>query len=494
MLQKISSFRYSDSTSTVSASSSECIFMLWINGLPEELKELLPSAIGRTAMRTYLSARMAWLKDWWGKVGAHHLTFSFVQGQIDTTRPLGLGFPTAEKRTNVQNLLVGFEGAHPMALAKGCSVDRNLELSFEEAEINRTQFMSIDKNHQAKTEATPSVKKTHGSKRDRKNSKRGSQTSSRESSRDPSPTPDLPKCSETKAPPLMGPKTAANPDGKDSTEEPEVTKDLFSLLAQVIKKSNASQERMQDKQLEAQKAMQADQHEFMREMSSAALMTQKAMVGLLSGKPLKQITETGSPAKDGAWEMDKPDRQPRDLNESTESFQFQVLDYEEDEQPPLVDTDFLEKERWDPTTRSDLAIGHFQGLEQCRQEILKVLALQGSTILLPFPVAQGTRLPGVWLPFEAFKDHPLVSNDMWITKQCSSPVWHLGLQGWYVITGLILKRKVDISLDKTLGCYEMKASEQLKKQCIAAKNKAGAKSPPAHSGAGNRMIPGLFLV
>eukprot|EP00961_Rhodomonas_salina_P064556 868641-Rhodomonas_salina.1 len=60
----------------------------------------------------------------------------------------------------------------------------------------------------------------------------------------------------------------------------------------------------------------------------------------------------------------------------------------------MVGPDFLIKERWDHSTRGDLAVGVCEGLDQCKQEILTVLAKKGQMIILPFPVADTDRLPG----------------------------------------------------------------------------------------------------
>eukprot|EP00961_Rhodomonas_salina_P008283 112483-Rhodomonas_salina.1 len=64
--------------------------------------------------------------------------------------------------------------------------------------------------------------------------------------------------------------------------------------------------------------------------------------------------------------------------------------------PPLIDTNFLINELWDPHMRADFAFRRFEGprMTECQQEISNVLRCKGIPILFPFPVPEKSRLPG----------------------------------------------------------------------------------------------------
>eukprot|EP00961_Rhodomonas_salina_P284965 3850964-Rhodomonas_salina.1 len=152
------------------------------------------------------------------------------------------------------------------------------------------------------------------------------------------------------------------------------------------------------------------------------------------------------------------------------SFESRFENFSEGDEalPELIDTNFLIKELWDPDMRADFACGRFsdQSMTTCQAEIGNVLRRKGVPILFPFPVPEKSRLPGVWISFELFREHPAANEESWITNRCSSPVWHFGLQGWYILTGLIKSRKVTVTYNARWFCYEMNATEQSKRMCL----------------------------
>eukprot|EP00961_Rhodomonas_salina_P297163 3936994-Rhodomonas_salina.1 len=119
--------------------------------------------------------------------------------------------------------------------------------------------------------------------------------------------------------------------------------------------------------------------------------------------------------------------------------------------------------------RADFACGRFtdQRMTECQTEINNILRRKGVPVLFPFPVPEKSRLPGEWISFERFREHPAITDESWITNLCSSPVWHFGLQGWYILTGLIKSRKVTVTFNAKWLCYEMNATEQSKRVCLS---------------------------
>eukprot|EP00961_Rhodomonas_salina_P297903 3937601-Rhodomonas_salina.1 len=240
-MQRIRSFRYGVSwTGGASANptADDCIFMLWIDGLPRSLLDHLPTALGRTQMHSYLTARLAWLKDWWKKQdssdnGIQYLTFSFVQGQLDETRPMGLGFTSSPKRERMKDLISGLAREEPVRLAKNFGYETNDELSFDESEVTKKQFLSLDSNHPAKTQITQTGKGGKGQKSEdsakksvkwRNNKgKDGSHPSSNSSSRETTPGPQPQK--------KAAPKTPTEEAGATPSASPH---DAFSMFASAL--------------------------------------------------------------------------------------------------------------------------------------------------------------------------------------------------------------------------------------------------------------------
>eukprot|EP00961_Rhodomonas_salina_P075881 1018476-Rhodomonas_salina.1 len=94
--------------------------MLWITGLNSALARFLTTALGSTNAKHYLIAcsTSRWRKNWWKVHGVKYLTFSFVQGQLDHTRRLGLGFLVPDKLATVSDRLQGLGDGVPLALAQ----------------------------------------------------------------------------------------------------------------------------------------------------------------------------------------------------------------------------------------------------------------------------------------------------------------------------------------------------------------------------------------
>eukprot|EP00961_Rhodomonas_salina_P129802 1748079-Rhodomonas_salina.1 len=128
--------------------------------------------------------------------------------------------------------------------------------------------------------------------------------------------------------------------------------------------------------------------------------------------------------------------------------------------PPLIDTNFLIKELWDPQMQADFVFCLFEGprMTECQQEINNVLRRE-------------------WIPFKHFKLHPASNEESWITNRCASPVWYYGLQGWYILTGLIKSHKVNVQFNFKWMCYEMSATEQAKRLCTDAQMNLSSNLP-----------------
>eukprot|EP00961_Rhodomonas_salina_P188741 2547173-Rhodomonas_salina.1 len=111
-----------------------------------------------------------------------------------------------------------------------------------------------------------------------------------------------------------------------------------------------------------------------------------------------------------------------DLDSSFES-RFKEAGEVEEQAPALIDTNFLIKELWDPELRADFACGQFtdQQMTECQTKINNVLQHKGVPILFPFQVPEKSCLPGEWITFEPFRDHPAIADEAWITNRCSSP-------------------------------------------------------------------------
>eukprot|EP00961_Rhodomonas_salina_P299151 3938691-Rhodomonas_salina.1 len=244
--------------------------------------------------------------------------------------------------------------------------------------------------------------------------------------------------------------------------------------------------------------LQREQHAFLERMAERANDTQIRMMAMLSGSVQPQIADKVGSLEGAAMDGESGGRGIESgLDNSFES-RFEDMDERDAPLPPLIDVNFLIKELWDPQMRADFAFGRFDGsrMTECQQEINTVLRRKGVPILFPFPVPEKSRLPGEWIPFDLFKAHPAVADESWITNRCSSPVWYHGLQGWYILTGLIKSRKVTVTFNHKWLCYEMSATEQAKRVCTGRPEEALSQSSSSQSsaGPGNGMVPGQFRV
>mgnify|MGYP003685594265 CR=1 FL=1 len=265
------------------------------------------------------------------------------------------------------------------------------------------------------------------------------------------------------------------------------TKSIMEVLSQTLKTQG-----------ETAVTLQREQHAFLERMAEKANDTQMRMMAMLAGKAQPQI-EDRTPMLDTTPIMGAAggSRDPA-LDSSFES-RFEDMDDRDAPLPPLIDTNFLIKELWDPQMRSDFAFGRFDGqrMTDCQQELNTVLRRKGVPVLFPFPVPEKSRLPGEWIPFDLFKTHPAIADESWITNRCSSLVWYHGLQGWFILTGLIKSRKVTVTFNLKWLCYEMVATEQAKRICTArpddpSSSQTSSSQPSA--GSGNGMVPGQFRV
>eukprot|EP00961_Rhodomonas_salina_P036017 484332-Rhodomonas_salina.1 len=182
--------------------------------------------------------------------------------------------------------------------------------------------------------------------------------------------------------------------------------------------------------------LQREQHVSLERMADRANDTQVSMMVMLAGgKSQPQITDKPAPPGSQAAESARDAAGTLGYFGLDTSFESRFEDMDETDMtaPPLIDTNFLIKELWDPQMLADFAFCRFEGprMTECQQEINNVLR----HILFPFPVPEKSRLPGEWIPFEHFKLHPASNEESWITNHCASLVWYYGLQGWYILTG-----------------------------------------------------------
>eukprot|EP00961_Rhodomonas_salina_P180249 2432864-Rhodomonas_salina.1 len=214
------------------------------------------------------------------------------------------------------------------------------------------------------------------------------------------------------------------------SENSNPTKAIMEVLTQTLKTQG-----------ESAMALQKEQHAFLERMADKANETQMRMMAMLAGKAQPQIEDTTKSVSGGV--MGAAGGTETDALDNSMESRFEDMVEDEVEPPPFIDTNFLIKELWDPDMRASFAFGRFEDprMAECQTEINTVLRRKGVPILFPFPVLEKSRIPGVWIPFERFRSHPGISDESWITNRCASPIWHYGLQGWYILTGLIKSRK-----------------------------------------------------
>ena len=469
-LIKVPSFTYDDDSEEEGTSRGHNLFMLWVRNIPDKITDHLRTFLGSAQSRTYPLLQSAWKREWLNELGVQDLSFQMTKSKasqnarLDTSQPLGLSFFSDEKRATARLLLDGVDDdsevyaslnsklrarlvENRLPLCRGMSTDINSSLEYDESILTRKEFIDIERA------------RTSGG---RGNSQQLSQTPQTFSYSKPNAAPP-PESNQAPPPPQM----------QDTlTPENSAFSKLTDALVQCITSNTQAQREMQTAQKEmqtAQKEMQESNQRFIAQM----LQSNKDML-LAATRP----------------RLEPPGSRPSGLDDSLQS-RFNLLD-DEPEMLQDIDESFLPDEKWDRQMRHSMGAGRFDEatLKICKSDLLDALG-RGSEVLIPFPVKTPGKLPGEWYPFEQFIRHRHADNVNWLTNVTPSPVWFQGLQGWFIITGLISSGKIEVRFDQGLQCYKATASEQLRKRTKREEGEGrSSQAPPP----GNGGEPGLFNV
>eukprot|EP00961_Rhodomonas_salina_P299565 3939033-Rhodomonas_salina.1 len=377
-LQRVASFNYGDGDKP-SSGSLDTIHMLWIHGITEDLSRFLTGALGRANSSTYLMARATWLKNWWKKTAkADYLTFSYVQGKLDVSRRLGLGFASIATRSEAQERLEGLSEDAPLPLVQGFSLDYNTFLHFTEESITRKEFGELDKNHPAKTAvpkhapssapgnahgttvlqtgsgpkppAPNSISKSARAGRKRRPRVPGSMSSDSDSDQEAGSKEGLALTPASGSSSMATPSSSmsmaslagASPAHSQSDLMPQ--RDLMTFF-----------ERLNDNNNKAAERMQHEQHVFLKEITTQMATTNtkvlSMMVGMTKEGKMQPQIDNGAAGGGGAEAAKETAAASADLNASASSDKFERLEDDEDaSQAEMVDETFLPEEKWDHAT------------------------------------------------------------------------------------------------------------------------------------------------
>ena len=464
-LIKVPSFKYGNDTADEGTSRGNDLFMLWIRNVPDSITTHLRTFLGNMQFQSYPSLKSAWKQEWWNDLRVQHLSFQMTKtkassnARLDISQPLGLSFNSDADRTKVRLLLEGVDDdsevstgltselrarlvENRLPLCFGLSTDLNSSLEYDESILTKKEFFDMERARTSVGRAT---------------NQQLSQTPQTFEYSKPKPNPAPPPA------PSLAPAPQIGHDA--STSENSAFSKLADALVQCINNNTQAQREMQM----AQKEMQESNQRFIAQM----LQSNKDMIQAAS-RP----------------RLEPPGSALAGLDDSTHS-RFDLLD-DEIEVLPDIDEFFLPKEKWDRTMRASMGVGYFDEpiLNNCTRDLLQALG-RGHEVLIPFPVKTPGKLPGEWYPFEQLTNHRHAGDSNWLARVAPSPVWYRGLQGWYIITGLISRGKMEVKFDQGLQCYKATASEQLRKKLKREEGEGrSSQAPPS----GNEVEPGLFNV
>lgn len=144
-----------------------------------------------------------------------------------------------------------------------------------------------------------------------------------------------------------------NDESNPGSENMNPTRAVMDLLTQSLKTQG-----------ETAVTLQREQHAFLERMAERSNDTQVRMMAMLSGKTQQQIadrpTSLEGVATNSAMGAAGGSGLDSNLDTSFES-RFEDMDERDSPLPPLIDTNFLIKELWDPQMRADFAFGRFDG-------------------------------------------------------------------------------------------------------------------------------------